>query len=54
MEAFTRRWYESKFATTYAESFIGEEDAALFPPGDLKDPLISYDGKGFGDHTRLL
>jgi hypothetical protein len=20
----------------------------------LKDPLISYDGKGFGDHTRLL
>jgi hypothetical protein len=23
-------------------------------PPDLKDPLISYDGKGFGDHTRLL
>jgi hypothetical protein len=21
---------------------------------DLKHPLISYDGKGFGDHTRLL
>jgi hypothetical protein len=21
---------------------------------DLKDPLILYDGKGFGDHTRLL
>jgi hypothetical protein len=20
----------------------------------LKDPLILYDGKGFGDHTRLL